>query len=65
MKYDYFVDFLMLILSIILWFCFKDSVFLIIGAIATMLAICIVVIDIFEICSKKNKVMYEKCRSCM
>lgn len=54
MKLDYFMDFLMLVLSIVLWICFKESIFLIIGAIAILLAVCIVVIDIFEM-RKNNK----------
>ena len=54
MKLDYIMDFLMLIVSIILWVCFGESVFLIIGAIAIALAACIVTIDIFEIYKNKR-----------
>ena len=53
MKLDYIMDFLMLILSIVLWICFGETVFLVIGAIAIILAACVVIIDIFEI--HKNK----------
>lgn len=66
MTLDYFMDFLMLILSIVLWICFDESVFLIMGAIAIVLAVCIVVIDMFEIRkNRKNGVMHGKCCSCM
>ena len=54
MKLDYIMDFLMLIVSLILWVCFGESVFLIIGAIAIILAACIVTIDIFEIYKNKR-----------
>ena len=55
MKLDYFMDFLMLLLSIILWICFKESVFLIMGAIAILLATCIVIIDVFEMYKDRKK----------
>lgn len=66
MKLDYIMDFLMLLLSIVLWICFGETVFLIIGAIAIVLAACIVTIDIFEIRKERKKLLrHGKCYSRM
>ena len=66
MKLDYIMDFLMLILSIVLWVCFGETVFLVIGAIAIVLAACIVTIDIFEIReNRKKQSSHGKCCRCM
>ena len=56
----------MLLLSIVLWICFGETVFLIIGAIAIVLAACIVTIDIFEIRKERKKLLrHGKCYSRM
>lgn len=51
---SYFIDALMLVLSIVLWVCFGESIFLILGAIAILLAACVVIIDICEIHQKRK-----------
>ena len=55
MRLEFFMDFLMLILSIVLWICFSESVFLIIGAIAVALGMCLVTVDLFEIYKNEKR----------
>ena len=49
MRQEYFIDFLMLLLTTALWICFNDSFFVILGTIALLLSVCVIIIDAFEI----------------